>query len=194
MNAVEALTTRASAVKLGEPGPSEEAIAKALEAAVRAPDHGLLRPWRFLLIQGDARRRFGAVMAAALKRRQPDVSEAILGREAEKPLRAPLIIVVVAKVQPDHPNIPEVEQVVSAGTAVENLMIAFHALGFGCMWRTGKAAYDPQIKEALAVAPSDHIVALLYVGTPLALTPDRRRPDPRQFVEIWSGAAVRISG
>ena len=194
MDAVEALTTRASAVKLGEPAPSDHLLATALRAGARAPDHGLLRPWKFLLIRGAARYRLGDVFAEALKRRKPDVSEAVLEREEQKPLRAPLIIVVVAKVQPKHPKIPEIEQVISAGTATQNIMLAFYAQGFGCMWRTGKLAYDPNVKEVLGLEPHDHIVAFLYVGTALAVTPERTRPDHHQFIEVWNeGPAFAVS-
>ena len=190
MDVIEALTTRASAVRLGEPAPSDKLLAIALQAAARAPDHGLLRPWKFLLIRGAARHRLGKVMAEALERREPDVSERILEREKQKPLRAPLIIVVVAKVQPEHPKIPEIEQVISAGTATQNIMLALHAQGFGCMWRTGQMAYDPNVKKALGLEPHDHIVAALYVGTALAVTPERRRPDHHHFVEVWNEETV----
>ena len=186
MDAVEALTTRASAVKLAEPAPSDHILATALRAGARAPDHGLLRPWKFVLIHGAARCRLGEVFAKALKRREPDVSETALEREEQKALRAPLIIVVVAKVQPKHPMIPEIEQVISAGTAAQNIVLTFHAQGFGCMWRTGKLAYDPNVKEALGLEPHDHIVAFLYVGTALAVTPEHTRPDHHQFIEIWN--------
>ena len=187
MTALEALATRASATKLAEPGPSAAIVARVLQAATRAPDHGLLRPWKFLLIEGPARQRFGHMMAEALKRREPQVSAEVLRREAEKALRSPLIVVVAAKVQPDHPKIPEIEQVASAAAATQTIMLAFHATGFGTMWKTGQAAYDPTVKAALGLAPHDHVVGLIYVGTTVETTPESRRPDHRDFVETWDG-------
>ncbi|MSO55146.1 MAG: nitroreductase [Rhodospirillales bacterium] len=187
MTALEALATRASATKLSAPGPSAAIIAKALQAATRAPDHGMLRPWKFLLIEGDARLRLGQLMAETLKRREPHVSADVMRRESEKPLRSPLIIVVAAKVQPDHPKIPEIEQVASAAAATQNIMLAFHAAGFGTMWKTGQAAYDSTVKAALGLAPHDHIVGLVYVGTTVETTGETRRPDHSDFVEAWNG-------
>ncbi len=185
MDAIQALSTRASAVRLEDPAPSDELLDTALRAAARAPDHGMLRPWKFLIVRGAARERLGEVLAEALARREPESSPATLEKEAKKPLRAPLMIVVIAKVEPDHPKIPEVEQVVSAGSAAQNLMLAFHAEGFGCMWRTGPSAYDPAVKRALGIEPHDHIIGFVYVGTPVALTLERIRPDHSDFVEEW---------
>lgn len=187
MNAVDALITRASAVKLGEPGPSQAQLETVFRAAARAPDHGRLRPWKFLVIAGEARKRLGLVMAEALRRRDGGAPEAALERERQKALRAPLVLVVAAKVHPDTAKIPEIEQVVSAGAAAQNIMLALHALGFGCMWRTGPMAYDASVKQAFGLDPRDHIVAVIYVGTPLASTPEDTRPDPRAFVEVWEG-------
>ena len=187
MDALEALTTRASAVRLSEPAPSDADVADAFRAAARAPDHGLLRPWKFITVRGDARHALGEVMAQALAAREPHVPDSVLTRERQKPFRAPLLIVVAAKVQPDHPKIPEIEQVMSAATAAHNLGIVFHAKGFGTMWRTGAMAYDAAVKRALGLDPHDHIVAIQYVGTPEAHSPDDWRVDPADFVADWTG-------
>ena len=102
------------------------------------------------------------------------------------PLRAPLLIVVAAKIQVAHPKIPEIEQVLAAGAAVENLVLALHAEGFGCMWRTGAPSYDPTVKAALGLKPSDQIVGIVYVGTPTGEPPAVPRPDAGSFVRRWS--------
>jgi len=188
MDAVEALATRRSATRLTDPAPPSEVVDQVLQAALRAPDHGRLTPWKFLLIAGEARPRFGELLAASLARREPNASSASLEREKEKALRAPLLIVVVARVQPQHPKIPEIEQVMSAAAAAQNIMLGFHARGFGAMWRTGQPAYDPEVKAALGVAPSAHIVGYLYVGTALAHTPSTELALA-DFVENWTGPA-----
>ena len=190
MDAIEALSTRASAVRLEDPVPSDELLDTALRAAARAPDHGMLRPWKFLVVRGAARERLGEVWAEALARREPDSAPEALAKEAQKLLRAPLMIVVIAKVEPDHDRIPEVEQVISAGAAAQNLMLAFHAAGYGCMWKTGDPAYDPAVKRALGIEPHHHIVAFVHVGTPVALTHERTRPEHSDFVEVWTGPAT----
>ena len=97
--------------------------------------------------------------------------------------------VVAAKVQPDHPKIPEIEQVMSAATAAHNLGIAFHAKGFGAMWRTGAVAYDVTVKRVLGLDAHDHIVAVQYVGTPEAHTPPDWQVDHADFVVDWTGVA-----
>src|SRR4051812_24829474 len=149
MDALELLHTRQSAAKLQEPGPDDMELADIFRSAVSAPDHGRLRPWRFVVIREEARERFGEVMAAALKARRPDTPPEMLNRERAKPLRAPLIVVVAARVQPG--KIPEIEQVMAVGAAAQNIMLAAHALGFGAMWRTGDLAYDATVKTSLGL-------------------------------------------
>src|SRR5260221_13407676 len=134
MDALTTITTRASPLKLGEPGPTPDQVRTLLEAAIRAPDHGKLKPWRFLVIEGPARERLGDLWVDALRQREPGAPEVMLEREREKPLRAPAIIVVIARVTPDHPKIPAIEQIVSARTAGPKPQPAAHALGVGCPW------------------------------------------------------------
>jgi nitroreductase len=188
MEALEALTTRASPLTLGEPGPDGGAIEVMLCAAARAPDHGRLRPWRFIVIAGNARQALGDVLAAALHRREPDASPATLDKERAKPLRAPLVVIVVARVR-EHRNVPAIEQVISAGAAAQNILVAAHALGFGGFWRTGAAAYDSGIKEALGLRPQDAIVGFLYLGTIAVPAPSLPRSAPAEFVVYWTGPA-----
>jgi nitroreductase len=164
MDAVEALITRVSPAELAGPAPSAQQLDTLLAAAVAAPDHGKLRPWRFIIIEGDARVRLGELMAGSLKRREPETAEARLDFERKKALRAPLIIVVAAAVQ-ENPKVPDVEQIVAAGAAAQNLIVAAHALGLGAFWRTGAIAYDPAVKAGLGLAASDAIVGLIYVGS-----------------------------
>ncbi|MDP6884937.1 MAG: nitroreductase [Rhodospirillales bacterium] len=189
MDAVEVLTTRFSAVKIGEPGPPDDVIAAALEAGARAPDHGMLRPWKFIVVKGSALDRLGDAFARALEIRQPGTSAEELERAKQKVFRAPVNIVVAATVDPDHPKIPEIEQVVSAAAAAQNITLSLRADGFGCRWRTGVAAYDATVKEALGLKAHDHIVGFLYVGTALSVTPEHTGADHRRFTEVWTSEA-----
>lgn len=187
MNAIEALHTRESAARLQEPAPDDEALTTILQAAVRAPDHGRLRPWRFIAIRGEALQRFGDVLAQTLKARMPDATPDMLARERAKALRAPLIIVVAARVQHGG-KIPEIEQILSSGAAAQNIMLATHAMGFGAMWKTGDPAYDPRVKQALGLSEGDAIVAFLYLGTnPGAPRPTQPRPVASDFLSEWHG-------
>jgi nitroreductase len=183
MDAWEALTTRASAVKLGEPAPENHALEKILSAAVRALDNGRLRPWRFLIVRGEARKILGDVLAEALKTREPGSTERRLEAERLKPLRAPMLIVVVATLR-DNPKIPDIEQIVAVGAAAQNLLVATHALGFGGFWRTGESAYDPHVKQALGLRARDHIVGFLYLGT-ITQPGVARAPELDEVVSAW---------
>jgi nitroreductase len=187
MEAIELLLTRASTGKLREPAPDEVTLQRAFAAALRAPDHGLLRPWRFQLIRGEARERFGELMRARLLARKPGALPEELEREQRKPLRAPLLIVVSARVRPEHPKVPAIEQVLSAGAAAQNILLALHAQGYAGMWRTGPAAYDPAVKRALGLAEGDAIVGFIYAGTAAFPVPDTARPENAAHVEEWRG-------
>lgn len=160
-----AIKNRCSATRLVDPGPTPNEIEEILLAGARAPDHGRLRPWRFLVLTGEARIRLGDLLSRALSARTPDAPEIILKREREKPLRAPAIIVAAAAVNATHPKIPVIEQIVAVGAAVENMILAAQALGYGSMWRTGAPAYDAIVKQGLGLKESDQIVAFLYLGT-----------------------------
>ena len=180
------LLTRASNGKLGEPAPDEESLRLALEAALRAPDHGLLRPWRILLVRGEARAQLGRVLGDSLRRRKPQATAQELEKEQAKPLRAPLIIVVAAHVQPS-PKAPEVEQILAAGAAAQNIQLALHARGYATMWRTGAGAYDPSVKQALGLEPTDAIIGFLYTGTPRQPPPTFERAKLEDHVREWTG-------
>jgi nitroreductase len=181
MDCLTALVTRASPVELRDPAPSGEALDGIISAALRAPDHGLLRPWRFILIRGAARDRFGQLLASSLGRREPASAKVLLEREQAKPLRAPLIIVVAATPKLNH-KVPEIEQIVSAGAAAQNILVAAHALGFGGFWRTGAAAYDTTVKAGLGLRAEDVIVGFLYLGTVARPALPRRKLETNQFV------------
>jgi nitroreductase len=186
MEALDLLLGRDSAVRLSDPGPREDELAIIFESAVRAPDHGRLRPWRFVIISGDKRERFGELLAASLKARQPDAPAEQLQREREKAQRAPIIVAVAAHLVHPH-KIPEQEQLLAAGAAAQNIMLAAHAQGYGAMWKTGEAAYDPAVKQALGLDPADEIVGFLYLGTRVGGASPLPRPAVKEFVSVWQG-------
>lgn len=166
MDALQIIATRTSPRTIGPEELPEADIAAALEAAVRAPDHGRLRPWRFVLIRGRDRAALGELLADSLRRRMPEASEAELQRERGKADRAPLIIALAARTVPDHPKIPEIEQILAAGAAAQNLVLALHAQGYGAQWKTGPAAYDPAVKTGIGLLAADHLIGFIYAGRP----------------------------
>ena len=189
MEAIEAVITRCSVAPafLTEPAPDDAALERILAAGASAPDHGRLRPWRFIVIKGDARARLGEVFAEALRRRDPAAPEAALEQERGRPLRAPLVIAVAARVDPRHAKIPEIEQILSAGAAVQNMLLAAHAQGYGGKWLTGANAYDEHVKTALGLATDDRLVAFLYLGSIDGQPPTVPHAGAREHAVEWSG-------
>jgi nitroreductase len=163
MELIEALNTRSTAKTYGADAPTKEHLTIALQAAVRAPDHGRLRPWRFMLIEGDQRRKLGELLAESAKRRVPGLSDGDLQRERDKAMRAPMVIIVACRVVPGT-KVPAIEQILAAGAATQNILLALHSLGYAAAWKTGEAAYDAQVKKSLGLAVDDHLIGFVYVG------------------------------
>jgi nitroreductase len=165
MELLAAIKTRASAAKLMQPGPTPVQLADILEAAGRAPDHGRLKPWRFIVVEAGLRDRFASAAAAAKRVRIPSMSEEQFAAERDKVARSPTIVVVACVVRREQTKIPEIEQVVAAAAAAQNLFLAAHDLGLGVMWKTGAAAYDVAVKAVLGLEADDHIVGIMHLGT-----------------------------
>src|ERR1700761_4196334 len=160
MQVFDAITTRHSAARLGPPGPSPEELERLLQAAVHAPDHGRLKPWRFLALQGAQRETFIAAAARSKRLKNPDFSDEQIDSEKQKIARSPCIVVVGCVVNRAVAKVPEIEQIAAVAAAVENLFLAARDLGFGVMWKTGPAAYDPEVKRTVGLNADDHIVAI----------------------------------
>ena len=191
MKALDAILTRNSvpARLLGDPAPDGKDLETILDTAMRAPDHASLRPWRFIIIRGDARKRLGEVFAAALCRRDPLADAEARQKELNRPMRSPLIVTVCAEVVEDHPKVPVVEQIVTCGAAAQNMMNAAHAMGYAGIMLTGANAHDPLVKEALGLKVKDEIIGFLYFGTPESEPRPKKRPDAADYVEEWSDVA-----
>jgi nitroreductase len=171
---------------LVEPGPDDSQLARAIDAALRAPDHGRLQPWRFRLVRSAAARAaFSEVLGrfadgASLPPAQAD-------KIRRRPLLVPLVIVVSARLK-EHPKVPEVEQLLAAGAGTMNLLNALHAQGFGAVWLTGPASYDATVAAALGLGAGERLLGFVYVGTPGPnLPPAPTRPAREGFVSEWQG-------
>jgi nitroreductase len=167
MELLTAIDTRSSAARLTTPGPTPEHLARILEAAGRAPDHGRLKPWAFIVLDGDLKTKFASAAAMAKRTRIPTMSDEQFGMERDKVARSPTLIVVACTVRREQTKIPEIEQIVAAAAAAENLFLAAHDLGYGVMWKTGAAAYDPGVKATVGLDANDHIVGIMHLGTRL---------------------------
>lgn len=185
MEALTALLTRSSASQLDEPAPTAEQLECIIKAGMRANDHGRLKPWRFILIEGTARQRLGDLFARIEKVDNPAATDDECRKLANNPLRAPLLIVVVATVRP-HEKIPAIEQTLSAAAAAQLMLVAAHAQGLGGIWRTGKMAYHPQVAQQLGLAAGDQVIGFLYIGTPKSSKPFNEE-NPADFMVRWHG-------
>lgn len=164
-----------SAKTMKGPGPDRAQIDTLLTCASRVPDHGKLAPWRFILFSGEARAKFGNVLAEAVRKSDPSVSDERVLQERNRFLRAPVVIGVVSKVRKGVP-IPEWEQVLSAGASCQTLLIAAHAMGFVANWITEWYAYDPHVRTHLQLAEEERMAGFVYIGHPAEPLVDRPRP------------------
>jgi len=189
MDAIDALYNRAStpARLIEAPPPAGNELQAILRAAASAPDHGALRPWRLIVIEGDALQALGEVFAAACLAAQPDADEGLLSRQRDKAMRSPMLIVVAAEITPDHPKVPEWEQIVAAGCAAEHVQIAAQALGYASIWMTGDKAHSVVVKRSLGLADKDRIVGFLHLGTARGERPAPPRPAPDEYTRRWHG-------
>ncbi|RUR33534.1 nitroreductase family protein [Vreelandella nanhaiensis] len=186
MDALTLLHERSSMGKLTDPAPTAEQMDAIYQAALRAPDHKELRPWRFIEFTGEGRTRLGELFAEAEFQEDPSADDDTLNSARKKPLRAPMIIAVIAKVTPDLPKVPKMEQVISAGCAAHGILLAAHAQELGAMWRSGKYAFDPVVRKGLSLDEDDEVVAFIYLGN----LGGRHKPLPQHnvadFVERWT--------
>jgi nitroreductase len=186
MDAIEAILTRTSQGKLAEPAPDQDALQRAFACALRAPDHRVLRPWRYLVLRGEALAKLGEVFVAASRASNPALDEQEAERLRRMPLRAPLIVVAIT-VHKYDPKVPNEELLLSTGAAVQNLMLALHAQGYASMWRTGPLAHDEQVKDALGLTDNETLSGFIYVGTP-STEPRKISPLPvHDYAKDWEG-------
>lgn len=173
--------------KLAAPAPSAAELETILTIASRVPDHKKLAPWRFIVIEGDARARLGEVVAeACIAAEKEPPSHVRLDTERGRFMRAPMVIAVVSRVTP-HRSAPEWEQVLSAGAACFNLCLAANALGYGTSWISEWVAYNQTIGAALGLAENERIAGFIYVGTPVDRPEERERPALADIVTCWNG-------
>ena len=165
MDAITALLSRNSAARLVEPAPAGAAREQLFRAALRAPDHARLQPWRFLVVEGEARAALGDALARAMARHAGESDAQALEKLRANPLRAPLVLVLVAELR-EHPKVPEIEQLLSTACAAQNMLLAAHALGFGGIWRTGPVTYTAELREELGLGARERVIGFLYLGTP----------------------------
>ena len=181
MNMLEAIHTRRSRGKMRPDAPPRELIEQVLHAAVHAPNHHDTQPWRFFVLAGHARVRFGDALADALKRRAGEIEasklDGLLLAERAKPMRSPVLIVVGVRSQ-ERDVMTRREDFQAASAALQNMLLAAECLGLAAIWRTGEGILDAGVKAHFGLEPDDEIAGVLYLGHPdetLGPMPARQR-------------------
>lgn len=161
---------------LGGPGPNSAQLHEILQSALHCPDHGRLRPWRFVIIRAEQGKKLGDLLLARVLQKLPEASSVRLEKEQTRFSFAPVIVTVVLNPVKNH-KVPEIEQVLSGGALCMNMLHAAHQLGFGAQWLTGFAAYDPTIQHALGLSADEQILGFIHIGTKTLEPAERERPD-----------------
>jgi nitroreductase len=158
---LKAIRTRRSIGRVGGDVP-DRVLEKLVEAGLWAPNHKLSDPLKFVALRGDARRRLGEVWATAEAQRTGTDVETRIAKDGQKPLRAPLILMVAVRTSQDA--VRAEEDYATAAAATQNVLLAAHALGYGAIWRSGDMIRSPEVRAFLGLDPTDRIVGAVYVG------------------------------
>ncbi len=177
---------------MADPAPRADELETILKNGTRVPDHGKYMPWYILSFTGDARKQAGELLRAAYATENPDAAPAKLDLEAERFMRAPVVLAVVSRVR--EGKHAAWEQILSAGAVCYNLCLSANALGYGTNWLTEWYAYSPAFKKALGLADTDNFAGFIYIGTPTEKQEDRDRPDLSRIVTHWTPGATLNTG
>jgi nitroreductase len=175
--------------RLVAPGPSAAELEQLFQAAAAAPDHDLINPWRFLIMPEHKRADLGELFAAALLERDPSASSDELAQARDKALRAPLLMLLIVDESKGSAEIDMHERVLSAGCAVQNLMLLAQTMGYGSGLTSGKALKAASFRAGLGLGASEHAVCFLSVGTVSSRKPFKARPEVAQFTRVWGNGA-----
>lgn len=170
--------------RLIPPGPSAEQIHALFEAAAQAPDHGRIRPWRFVHVSEAGRPALGEAFASALRERDPLATPAHAQDARDKALRSPFLALAIARLDDAHSEIPAAERYVSLGCALQNMLLGAHALGYGAGLVSGRAVHSGALRGLFGIEAGELAVCFIAVGTVHQDKPTRARPAPREFVSI----------
>ena len=181
MSLFETLLARKSHNKLVAPAPTKEQVTELMKFALRAPDHALLKPWRYQVYSGDSLNQLGEFFADASKLEEPDIGAEKLEKLRKKPLRAPMVIIASVDIK-EHPKVPEIEQFLSAGASAQNLLVGAHLMNIGAIWRTGSLCFNRYLMDLLGLNSNESLVGFIYLGTEEG---DKKQPvfvDQDEFV------------
>tara|TARA_Y100000590_G_scaffold470400_1_gene664563 strand:- start:28715 stop:29281 length:567 start_codon:yes stop_codon:yes gene_type:complete len=185
MDAINNLINRRSSGHLSEPIPSREELELIYKAALRAPDHGNLKPSRFIEVSGvSGLNKLAKIFEEFAKQNETEIDESVIDKYKKMPFRAPMVIILVSKIA-SHKKIPEIEQMMSTACAAQNILLALNALGYAGMWRTGKLSFNPSISRLLGLSETEQVIGYIYMGTNIG--PEKKVDDLEinDFVTLW---------
>lgn len=163
-------------VEMTGPGPSPAELETILTIGARTPDHGKIVPWRFIVFEGDARKKAGDIFVRVFKTKNPNASDAEITKERSRFTDAPLVIAVVSRTS-QHPKVPAWEQELSAGASCMNIVHAANALGYAANWLTGWMAFDRDVLDALGLKADEKVAGFIHIGKASKSPEDRPRPS-----------------
>ncbi|WP_078553637.1 nitroreductase family protein [Bacillus alkalicellulosilyticus] len=177
MDIFEAIKSRRTIGKVKSTVVPKEDIEKILEAGTYAPNHFLTEPWRFFVLEGEARNRLGDVFATIKKEELGDTEENAKKIEAatKNPLRAPVIIAVAVEPS-DKKRVILLEEYAAVNAAIQNMLLTAHSLGLGAIWRTGDLCYHPEVKAFFRLSEKGELLAFIYLGYPdMTKSPSKKK-------------------
>lgn len=173
------------AAALTVPGPDGDALMAILHLAIRVPDHRRLAPWRFIIFEGEARIRAGAMFAKRYATLHPEATDDELARERRRFCCAPAVVAVISSPDVAHKT-PVWEQELSAGAVCYNLLLASNAAGWAGSWLTGWMAFDGEIAGAFGLGKDERVAGFLHLGTAREKVRERPRPELTTLVSYWN--------
>ncbi len=176
--------------RLVPPGPDADELAAIVAAALTAPNHGRVRPWRFMQVAETARAALADIFVAAKRRHRPDLPAAMLERERDKAMNAPTLLVVCARIEASA-DVPPREQWAAVGAAIHAALLAAHALGYGAIMLSGEKTEDPMIRAAFGLGDDEALVGFLSIGRVATDLPVKTRPAVGDFLSVWPGPHAR---
>ena len=170
--------------RLAGPGPDVSQLELIFRAASAAPDHREILPWRFVVIPAAARARLAEVFGNALLERDPAATPEQVAQAREKAFRAPVLMLAVVRTGSPDDEIPAGERLLSAGCAIQNMLLMATAMGFASALTSGKALQSPGLRSLFSLAPDELAVCFLNLGTALGSKSLRQRPEPSRYVSF----------
>ena len=173
--------------RLAAPGPDPAQLQRILEAAAAAPDHGERVPWRFVIVPEAARATLAEAFAAALRERDAGATGEQLAQAREKAFRAPLLLLAIADMGGHGDEVPPVERLLSAGCAIQNMLLMATALGFGSALTSGKAMGSQPLRSLFSLQPSEQALCFISIGAIASTRRARVRPGVERYVSTLQG-------